>query len=72
MNENTVRLLSVKLKRMKNVGKGIVKMPEFNDNFFEEPSAEILGVYGQNGSGKTAIIDALSFIKSLIAGSHLP
>lgn len=33
--------------------------------------AEILGIYGQNGSGKTAIVDALYFLQKVMIGADL-
>ena len=33
--------------------------------------AEILGIYGQNGSGKTAIVDALYFLQKVMVGADL-
>lgn len=33
--------------------------------------AEILGIYGQNGSGKTAIVDALYFLQKVMIGANL-
>lgn len=41
-------------------------MPLANERKFECSRAEILGIYGQNGSGKTAIVDALYFYKVLL------
>ena len=32
---------------------------------------DILGIYGQNGSGKTTVIDALSILKSILIGKSL-
>lgn len=33
--------------------------------------SDILGVYGQNGSGKTALIEALSILRTLLVGSRI-
>ena len=34
-------------------------------------SAEILGIYGQNGSGKTAVIDTLYYLQRIMVGDSL-
>ena len=46
-------------------------MPFANERKMEYGKAEILGVYGQNGSGKTAIVDALYFLQSIMLGEEL-
>ncbi len=35
---------------------------------FFAPKADVLGIYGQNGSGKTTFIDALEILKTLLSG----
>ena len=34
-------------------------------------TAEVLGLYGQNGSGKTAVIDTLYYLQKIMIGSTL-
>ena len=36
-----------------------------------DTTADVLGIYGQNGSGKTAFIEALSILKSLLSGEQI-
>lgn len=46
-------------------------MPAFSEkNMFSE-HADVLGIYGQNGSGKTSVVEALRFIKKLLKGETL-
>lgn len=33
--------------------------------------SEILGIYGQNGSGKTAVVDALYFLQQIMVGNSI-
>ena len=66
MGNIVVRLSSLTLKNIKNVKNGIIIMPLANERIFECNRAEILGIYGQNGSGKTAIVDALYFLKLMM------
>lgn len=64
MDDAIIRLLSIELHNLKNVVSGIIKMQknEFSDN------AEVLGIYGQNGSGKTSVIQTLSLFKQIATG----
>ena len=36
-----------------------------------QSSVDIMGLYGQNGSGKTALIDALAILKTILSGRSL-
>ena len=54
MKEQVVRLQSIEIKNIKNVNKGKVDMPKALNKELNYNSAEVLGIYGQNGSGKTA------------------
>lgn len=59
MTEVVVRLVSLKLVNIKNVACGTIVMPGETEKDLTVGGAKILGIYGQNGSGKTAIIDVL-------------
>lgn len=71
MNTPIIRLLSLSLDCFKNVEHGDFEMPHAKEKIFFEPRAELLGIYGQNGSGKTAVIDAMRCIQILIQGGAL-
>lgn len=60
-----IRLRSIELSNFKNVAHGRI---EFGDTQF---GSSIMGIYGQNGSGKTAVIDALGCIRNLMRGLPL-
>lgn len=68
MKQFTVRLKSVEIKNFKNVAYGKIDLTG-SEKFYE---ASVLGLYGQNGSGKTALIDALSLLKLSLSGQHIP
>lgn len=70
MEEFNIRLSSIKLENFKNVRMGKIEMPSSLKQ--ERSSADILGIYGQNGSGKTAVIEAFEIIDSLLSGRSLP
>lgn len=46
-------------------------MPNTINKILSADKAEILGIYGQNGSGKTAIVDALYFLQKVMIGVDL-
>ena len=68
MKHNVVRLESIEIRNFKNVKRGSLSF----ENTRKPYSASILGLYGQNGSGKTALIDALSLLKHLLMGQQIP
>lgn len=49
----------------------IMTMLNFENNR-KSYNSSILGLYGQNGSGKTALIDALSLLKLALCGQPIP
>ena len=71
MGDFVVRLSSLTLKNVKNVKNGTILMPMSNEKLHSVDSAEILGIYGQNGSGKTAIVDALYFLQQIMLGQSI-
>ena len=70
MGDYIVRLSSLTLENIKNVKNGTIFMPMANEKSLSVGGAEILGIYGQNGSGKTAIVDALYFLQQIIIGQN--
>ncbi|MDR2091572.1 MAG: AAA family ATPase [Clostridiales bacterium] len=65
--EYTVRLESVKLENIKNVLNGKIKIHDDK----KTRNCDIVGIYGQNGSGKTAVIDCMEIIQELFMGRSL-
>lgn len=72
MNNIYLRILSIQLDGFKNVNHGKIDMPRFISGDYTDEVSDILGIYGQNGSGKTAIIDSLAFLKDMMMGKSLP
>ncbi len=69
MSENVIRIQELALENFQNVARGEVQFPgNTRDGFFGE-QADVLGIYGQNGSGKTALLHALAIIKSALSGN---
>lgn len=69
MKEAIVRINSISISNIKNVANGSVFLNEVSEDSF---GASIVGIYGQNGSGKTALIWAIELIKEAISGMALP
>lgn len=68
MKESTVRITRVEINNFKNVEHGILDL----HNNRREYESNVLGLYGQNGSGKTALIDSLYLLKLLLSGKSIP
>ena len=68
MKNAVVRLESLEIKNFKNVKNGYLSF----ENSRKPYRASVLGLYGQNGSGKTALIDALSALKLALSGQAIP
>lgn len=72
MDSIKVRICQIEIKGFKNTKYGLAEMPLAVDKDFFTRKADILGIYGQNGSGKTALIEAMEFIQILLIGKSLP
>ena len=67
----TVRISKVKLDNFKSVRHGEITFNCGNHYVPAGTKSDILGLYGQNGSGKTSLIEALSILESLLCGSRV-
>lgn len=68
MDDTIVRIESIEISNFKNVGYGRL---DFEDSK-KGSKTSILGLYGQNGSGKTALIDALELLRLSLSGRQIP
>lgn len=71
MANAVVRLASLTLNNIKNVKNGTIVMPMANKKTAKPGNSEILGIYGQNGSGKTAVIDTLYYLQKIMIGEKI-
>ena len=71
MSDFVVRLSSLTLENIKNVTCGTIFMPSADSRNMKLGGAEILGIYGQNGSGKTAVVDTLFFLQRIMIGHEI-
>ena len=67
MKNATVILKRILLENFKNVKRGEISLVRK-----DETGACIAGIYGQNGSGKTAIIEALVLLRHCLMGYPMP
>ena len=59
-----IRLIGINLRHFKNVRNGTIDLSRGQN---ADSASNVLGVYGQNGSGKTALIDSLQILKHLLS-----
>lgn len=62
-----IRVIHVEITNLKNVRKGVFQT---NSNFGLLEKADVIGFYGQNGSGKTAAVEAFNLLQVLLSASH--
>lgn len=72
MPEFIVRIQKAELNNFKNVEHGSFSFVCNTKQDIFERGSDILGIYGQNGSGKTAFISALTVLDALLSGDRLP
>ena len=69
----TVRLEKLKFQNIKNVKNGEIFFPEQKKlergEFEVDEFGSVLGIYGQNGSGKTTAVDALRILQNSLCGT---
>lgn len=66
-----MRLRSVELFDFRNVEQGRVVFGDVASLDDIDGGAEVVGLFGQNGSGKTALIESLSVLQTLMRGEVL-
>lgn len=75
MNDSLVRLCKISIDNFKNVQHGKIDLGEELLNPLRADTMInpcVLGLYGQNGSGKTSLVDALQVLKYLLGGQAIP
>ncbi len=68
--EPIVRICSLEIANIKNVRRGKVDMPNRLPGY-TPGKGELVGIYGQNGSGKTSVVHAFALLQQLICGMRM-
>ncbi len=72
--EELIRIEEIKINGIKNVCHGEISFNEYSHilkgNFYDLKS--VLGIYGQNGSGKTTVLEVTKLLKNILCGNKLP
>ena len=73
-NKCLVRIIKSELIHFKNVEYGEIRYMNYQavENEARITNNDIVGIYGQNGSGKTAVVEALDILKYILAGQEIP
>ena len=71
--DGIVRIQEIEINNFKNIEKGVVSFQSYRCLNKDEKYkyADILGLYGQNGSGKTSLIEAIDILKTMLSGREL-
>ncbi len=73
-NVATVRIMSSEIQQFKNIEFGEIKYMNYSSiqNNARIENSDIVGLYGQNGSGKTALVEALDILKYILCCNEIP
>lgn len=63
-----LRIKKITIQNFKSIGNGVVEFNCYKEQYPYNTVPDILGVYGQNGSGKTSLLQAITLVKGLICG----
>ena len=66
--QSAMYISSITIQNIKNVTYGHVDLSSSK----HVTGANIMGIYGQNGSGKTVFIEAIHILKCLLLGQKIP
>ena len=72
MKEVIIRVQSIELINFKNIENGIIELPSYRKKIYYNEKSDLVGIYGQNGSGKTAVVEAFELFKIIASGNKLP
>ncbi len=70
MKQDIVRLVQLEIQNIKNVAYGKIDLA--TGAYKGNKKGSILGIYGQNGSGKTVAVDVMVLLKCLLSGRKIP
>lgn len=65
------RIKRIEFKDFRNIESGAVDFPNAKATDYYAGASSILGLYGQNGSGKSSVIMALGILKDVLSGKKI-
>ena len=68
----TIRIQKIILENFKSVKHGEITFHCGKQFIPRDVQSDILGIYGQNGSGKTSLVEALAILKYALCGRKIP
>lgn len=70
-NKYKVRMMRTEIRNIKNVTYGDITYMNYGsiNQRAECDKTDIVGIYGQNGSGKTALVEALDILRQILTGN---
>jgi AAA15 family ATPase/GTPase len=66
-----VRIKHIELTNFKGVQHGVIDFNCAKEFIPYDTKADILGLYGQNGSGKSSLVEAIDLVKGIISGARI-
>ncbi|GEQ15585.1 AAA family ATPase [Clostridium butyricum] len=71
--KSVVRLQTIELENLKNVAKGKIAFESYENKLYlnDYYKADVLGIYGANGSGKSSVIEAVDILKTMLLGKRI-
>ena len=72
MTKTIIRIQKIELTGFKNIQEGIIDLSGYRQKKYYSGKSDIIGIYGQNGSGKTTIVEAFKLFKTIASGEKLP
>ena len=67
----TVRIQKIEMENFKSVRYGEIVLNGRRKVIQQDTGADILGIYGRNGSGKTSVIEAIDILKKTMGGYNV-
>lgn len=68
---SSVRIRKISMKDFRNIEESSIVFPNHEIDDVLEGKPSVLGIYGQNGSGKTSVIMALGLLQNLLLGKRI-
>ncbi len=66
-----IRIKSIELTNFRNIENGFIELENSKITDYWNGLPSILGLYGQNGSGKSSVIMALSILRNILLGNPI-